>query len=137
MLTTIDLVLFYKPGHYLDEGEHVQPQQLRELGRELADHLADSATLLEKLLADGWQATMGLYDVSLEHPRVETKKDAERRLNALGIQGQRTLWVIWADWRPGRALHIPSSVTLPATIPGGMDHGEGPACRPGGDPWLL
>jgi hypothetical protein len=85
MCVSIQLHLFGKPAVYLDEGRPVASQQLRELGQDLKARLDVAADTLQKLQADGWQATMCLYDVELVNPSAKTAKEAEERLKALAI----------------------------------------------------
>ncbi len=85
MAVIITLPLFGKPGYELGEGVEVSGEQVRQLGRELAERLDTVAGLLDKLTAAGWDAQTGLYDVMLSHPFLRTEAEARTQLDGLGI----------------------------------------------------
>lgn len=85
MGVTVCLPLFGPPGRELEEGADVKGVQLRKLGAELHERLHKAADILEELHAAGWSARVAMYDVILSRLGVETKAEAERRLDELGL----------------------------------------------------
>ncbi len=85
MAVVVSLPLFGNPGRELEEGMPVRGQQLRDLGRSLAERLAQAAELVDKLVADGWTVRTALFDVLLSHERVLTREEAIARLRKLEI----------------------------------------------------
>jgi hypothetical protein len=85
MGVTVCLPLFGPPGRELEEGSDVKGVQLRQLAAQLQERLNKAADSLEKLHAAGWSARVAMYDVILSRLGVETKEEAERRLNELGL----------------------------------------------------
>jgi hypothetical protein len=86
MYTTLELSIFGKPSfHGPDEGQAVTPEELRQVGQGLQQHLDHTAAILGKLQAGGWNGEMRLYDVAPSHPAVHSEADARARLQALGI----------------------------------------------------
>ncbi|HXG12958.1 MAG TPA: hypothetical protein VNK04_24585 [Gemmataceae bacterium] len=96
-MVTISLFLFGKPGQELNEGGEVTPDELRALGKDLRARLEETADLLEKLTAAGWEAQMGLYDVMLSHPYLRTASEAEAKLLDLGIDPEKVCLDEWPD----------------------------------------
>jgi hypothetical protein len=92
---TVCLPLFGNPGHELevDEGDPAKSKDLRRLGDALRDRLAKAADDLDKVNADGWSAHLGMYDLILTHPDVDTRAMAEDRLRAIGIDPAELLIV--------------------------------------------
>jgi hypothetical protein len=82
---SVNLWLFGKPGHELNEGEEVQADQIRALAQSMHERLVQAADIVEKLTGAGWEAQMGLYDVMLYNPYVRTEADVRIRLDDLGI----------------------------------------------------
>ena len=75
MAVMITLPLFGKPGFELGEGVEVTGEQVRQLGRELAERLDSIGGLIDKLTGAGWDAQTGLYDVMLSHPFLRTEAE--------------------------------------------------------------
>ena len=67
------------------------------LGREMQARLEGIATLIEKLTATGWEAQMGLYDINLYHPYIDTATHAEEKLRELDIDPERVLIDEWEE----------------------------------------
>ncbi|MBV9125354.1 MAG: hypothetical protein JO112_18520, partial [Planctomycetes bacterium] len=80
MTTCLILPLFGKPGQELNEGAEVTPRELRALAQDLQARLLEAANLVEKLTGAGWEAQMGLYDILLSHPYIETAAHTEEKL---------------------------------------------------------
>jgi hypothetical protein len=72
-------------GHELEEGAPLRGDQLRTLADDLGERLRAAADALDKLRSAGWSATVAMYDAFLVHDEVRTKEEAERQLQALGI----------------------------------------------------
>jgi hypothetical protein len=85
MGVTVCLPLFGPPGRELEEGSDMKGVQLRKLAAELHERLHKAADILEKLHAAGWSARVAMYDVILSRLGVETKEEAERWLDELGL----------------------------------------------------
>jgi hypothetical protein len=85
MGVSVCLPLFGNPGHELEEGAALKSTQLRELGITLRERLDKAADVLDKLVAEGWSAQVAMFDALLIHPDVQTREEAVRRLQALGI----------------------------------------------------
>jgi hypothetical protein len=85
MGVTVCLPLFGNPGQELEEGTAVKGQHLRNLAAELQDRLQKAAETLDKLASAGWFPRMAMFDVILLHRDVQTREEAARRLQALGI----------------------------------------------------
>jgi hypothetical protein len=85
MSVVIGLPLFGPPGRELEEGAALHGKQLRYLATELQERLQKTAETLDRLEAAGWTARVALYDALLSQPGVETREEAIRRLQALGI----------------------------------------------------
>ena len=79
------LPLFGNPGQELEPEAAIQPKHLRELGNQLQEWLQQAADILEKLLAAGWTTQLAMFDIILLHKDVQTREEAERRLQMLGI----------------------------------------------------
>jgi hypothetical protein len=84
-MVNVSIFLWSKPGDALGESEPLSAERLREHSAQLHAHLQRVAAILEKLTAAGWSATMGLYDVSLSHPRVTTADQAKDFLRKLDV----------------------------------------------------
>mgnify|MGYP001371999027 CR=1 FL=1 len=91
MGVTVCLPLFGPPSRELEEGSAVKGQQLRKLATELQERLHKAAEMLDRLTAAGWSNRVGMYDVILSLPRVETKDEAIRRLTELGIAAEELI----------------------------------------------
>ena len=91
------LFLFGKPGQELDEGEEVTAEQLRGLAQSLQERLRETADIVEKLTGAGWEAQMGLYDIFLSHPYIDTAAQAEEKIRDLGIDPERVTIDEWED----------------------------------------
>ena len=85
MGVTVCLPLFGNPGQELEEGTAVKGQHLRNLAAELQDRLQKAAETLDKLALAGWSSRMAMFDVILLHREVQTRDEAMRRVQALGI----------------------------------------------------
>jgi hypothetical protein len=97
MAVNVCLPLFGNPGQELEEGKPVQPKHLRELATALQERLTQAADTLEKLLAAGWTTQLAMHDVLLLHRDVQTREDAVRRLQELGIDPQGLMIVEEVD----------------------------------------
>jgi hypothetical protein len=97
MAVSLTLHLFGKPGYEIEEGTEVTAQQLRDLGQSLQARLQEAADVLEKLTGAGWEAQMGLYDVFLSHPYMDTAAQVEEKLEALGIDPEKVSIDEWPD----------------------------------------
>jgi hypothetical protein len=97
MAVSLNLFLFGKPGQELDEGGSVTASQLRDLSRKLHARLEETATIVEKLTATGWEAQMGLYDINLYHPYINTAPHAEEKLRELDIDPETITIDEWED----------------------------------------
>jgi len=93
MGVTVCLPLFGNPGQELEEGTVVTGQHLRNVAAELQDRLQKAAEALDKLRAAGWSAQMAMFDVILLHREVQTRDEATRRLQALGIDPEELMIV--------------------------------------------
>ena len=85
MGVTVCLPLFGPAGRELEEGAAVKGRQLRDLGTALNERLNGAAYTLDRLTEAGWSARVAMYDVILAQEGVETKEEAVRRVQALGI----------------------------------------------------
>jgi hypothetical protein len=85
MGVTVSLPLFGEPGRELGEGSDLNGRQLRELAAGLHERLDKAAATLEALAAGGWSAHVALFDALLDHPRVQTREEAERLLRSAGV----------------------------------------------------
>jgi hypothetical protein len=85
MGVVICLPLFGPPGRELEEGQVVGSKRLRDLGAELNERLGRAADTLDRLTADGWTASVAMYDLILTRRGVETPDAAAARLRSLGI----------------------------------------------------
>lgn len=93
MAVSADLWLFGKPGQEIEENEPVTPAEVRALGDKLKAHLDVCADIIEKMLADGWEAQMALFSVQLDHPEIETEEQARSHLKRIGVDDRAlTLW---------------------------------------------
>jgi hypothetical protein len=97
MSVTISLFLYSKPGQELEEGGDVTAAQLRALGQDLHSRLQSAANILDKLSGAGWEAEMGLYDVFLSHPYLNTAAAVEEKLQDLGIDPESVIIDEWPD----------------------------------------
>jgi hypothetical protein len=97
MSVTLSLYLYAKPGQELNEGGEVTPEELRALGRALSARLEEAATIVEKLSAAGWEIQMGLYDIFMSHPYLNTAAAVEEKLQDLGIDPQSVSIDEWED----------------------------------------
>ena len=97
MAVSLNLFLFGKPGQELNEGGPITAEELRALGQGLQARLEEIATIVEKLTATGWEAQMGLYDINLYHPYIDTATHAEEKLRDLGIDPERVFIDEWED----------------------------------------
>jgi hypothetical protein len=88
----VNLHLFGKPGYELREGEDVTPEELRALADNMQARLREAADIVEKMTGAGWCAQMGLYDIFLSHPFMNTKVHVEEQLQNLGIDPE-LLWI--------------------------------------------
>jgi hypothetical protein len=85
MGVTICLPLFGNPGRELEEGAPVKGKRLRDLAADLSGRLQKAADTLDRLTDAGWTSQMAMFDVLLHQEGIETKEEATRRLEALGI----------------------------------------------------
>jgi hypothetical protein len=53
--------------------------------------------LVERLTGAGWEARMGLHDVSLTHPYIETATHVAEKLAELGIDPERVAVEEWTE----------------------------------------
>jgi hypothetical protein len=89
MAVFLSLWLFGKPGHELNEGGEVTPEELRALAGHMHGRLTEAADIVEKLTNAGWDVQMGLYDVFISHPYITTQAQAEEKLLDLGIDPEK------------------------------------------------
>ena len=85
MGVTICLPLFGNPGRELEEGAPVKGKRLRDLAAELSERLQKAADTLDRLTEAGWTSQVAMFDVLLHQKGIETKAEATRRLQALGV----------------------------------------------------
>jgi hypothetical protein len=97
MSVSLLLYLYGKPGQELDEGGEVTPEQLRALGKDLHARLEQAADIVEKLGNAGWEIQMGLYDVCMIHPYLNTAAAVEEKLRDLGIDPEHVCIDEWPD----------------------------------------
>ena len=81
----------------LEEGAAVHSKQLRELAANLQARLHQAADTLDKLTAAGWTTSLAMYEVILLHSAVQTREEASRRLQELGIDPQQFMIVEEVD----------------------------------------
>jgi hypothetical protein len=93
----LSLFLFGKPGQELEEGGQVTPTELRALGKALHARLEQAADIVEKLDGAGWEVQMGLYDLFLTHPYLNTAAAVEEKLHDLGINPEHVSIDEWDD----------------------------------------
>lgn len=79
------LPLFGHPGRELEEGRPLEGKALRRLAEQLGERLERAAGYLDQLKEAGWKAEVGMYDAVLSCRGVETREEAEKRLQGLGI----------------------------------------------------
>src|SRR5256886_3491027 len=91
MGVTVCLPLFGNPGQELEEGTAVKGQHLHNLAAELQDRLRKAAEVLDKVALAGWSSRMAMFDVILLHREVQTRDEATRRLQALGIDPEELM----------------------------------------------
>jgi hypothetical protein len=97
MSVSLSLFLYGKPGQELDEGGEVTPAELRALGKELHARLEQAADIVEKLGNAGWEIQMGLYDIFMSHPYLNTVAAVEEKLQDLGINPEDVCIDEWPD----------------------------------------
>jgi hypothetical protein len=85
MAVNVCLPLFGHAGHELEEGSAVTGEQLRTFADELRERLRKAGDLLDRLAASGWSARVTMYDAFLSRADVQTHAEAERQLQALGV----------------------------------------------------
>ncbi len=88
MGVTLSVFLFGKPAWEIEdlEGGELTPElidQIRNTGDKIKNSLDQTASVLTKLLRNGWSGSGGLYDVDM-HKDV-TLDEAQRELITLGI----------------------------------------------------
>jgi hypothetical protein len=93
----LSLFLFGKPGQELEEGGGVTPTELRGLGKALHARLEEAADIVEKLEGAGWEVQMGLYDVFLTHPYLDSAAAVEEKLRDLDIDPEHVSIDEWPD----------------------------------------
>ena len=93
MGVTVCLPLFGNPGHELEEGAPVRGDHLRNLAAELQERLQKAAERLDKLADAGWRTQAAMYEVILHHAAVQTREEASRRLQDLGIDPEELMIV--------------------------------------------
>jgi len=102
MSVTISIHLFGKPAAELDgEGETIEAAKIRQLGEQLHLRLGAIADALDKLTGAGWEASLGLYDVLLSHPYIESEADARGRIEDLGLDPDHFDFLEWEDEEEG------------------------------------
>lgn len=89
MAVTVSMPLFGNPERELEH--RVRPRELRDLADSLRERLLAAADRLDRLLADGWKAEVGSFDLILTHPRVHTTEQATARLRKLEIDPEQML----------------------------------------------
>jgi len=98
MPVTISIYLFGKPAQELDnEGEAIEAAPIRQLGEQLHLRLNTIADALDKLTGAGWEASMGLYDVLLSHPYIDSEADARGRIEDLELDPDNFDFLEWED----------------------------------------
>jgi len=93
MGVTVCLPLFGNPGQELEEGTAVKGQHLRNLAEELQDRLKKAADTLDKLAGAGWSSRVAMFDDILLHGEVQSREEATRRLQTLGIDPEEMMIV--------------------------------------------
>ncbi len=74
-----------------NEDDSFSPDVLRKRGNELQKHLHEVADIMQKLIAQGWDYELCLYD--LNFGKDITKEQAEKELKELGIDPEvMQLW---------------------------------------------
>jgi hypothetical protein len=91
MGVTICLPLFGNPGRELEEGALVKGKRLRDFAAELNERLHKAADTLDRLTEAGWTSQVAMFDVLLHQKGIETREEAIRRLQALGINPEELL----------------------------------------------
>jgi hypothetical protein len=89
MSVLITLPLFYKPAYEFGEDTEVTGDNVRALGKNLAERLNFIADVLDKLQGAGWDGQVTLYDIMLSHPFLRTMDEARAQLNGLGIDPEQ------------------------------------------------
>lgn len=98
MPVTISIYLFGKPAQELNnEGEAIEAAPIRQLGEQLHLRLNTIADALDKLTGAGWEASMGLYDVLLSHPYIDSEADARGRIEDLELDPDNFDFLEWED----------------------------------------
>src|SRR5262249_30708294 len=98
MPVTVSLYLFGKPAVELDkEGESIEAADVRALAEGLHARLTAAADAIDKLGANGWEATMALYDVMLSHPYIDSEADARGRIEDLGLNPDDFFYMEFED----------------------------------------
>jgi NADH dehydrogenase FAD-containing subunit len=93
MGVTVSLPLFGEPGRELGEGSDLTGRQLRELAVSLHERLDKAAAALDTLEEAGWSVHVALFDAILQHSKIETREDAERRLRESGVDPEALIIV--------------------------------------------
>ena len=91
MGVTVCLPLFGNPGQELEEGSAVKGQHLRDLAAQLQERLQKAADTLDRLAGAGWTARLARYDDIVLHREVQTREEAARRLQGLGIDPEEMM----------------------------------------------
>jgi hypothetical protein len=60
-------------------------KRLLQLQKAMGEYLQEISEMVKILEQNGWEVAMGVYDLSLSHPDVRTRADAEEKLHELGI----------------------------------------------------
>lgn len=81
----ISMYLFGKPGWELEEGSELNPEILKSVGENIKKRCDEVAKVADKLLIDGWESEVGLYDVHFYHDDVNTTKEAEEHIENIGL----------------------------------------------------
>jgi hypothetical protein len=93
MAVNVCLTLFGSPGQELEEGTDVTAAKLRALAADLNERLLKAAEIVDKLSAAGWSAQAGMYDIIFLNDDIQTRDDARRRLQELGIDPEELMIV--------------------------------------------
>jgi hypothetical protein len=83
MAVNVCLPLIGDPSHELEA--EPKARELRQLGEQLRERLAKAADTLDKLQAAGWHAQIAMFDILLVRNDVQTREQAERLLQEVGI----------------------------------------------------
>lgn len=82
MTTEVCIHLFGKPEWEINT-EKASPNEIKNLGKDIAKRLEKAAKMMKILEKDGWDRSGGLYDISFF--KDISKKEAKIQLKKIGI----------------------------------------------------